>query len=146
MHHARLMGKSTFLRFLAVGVVNTACGLVTIYALKAFAAWNDVPANMGGYAVGLTVSFVLNRQWTFAHRGAMAPALLRFLVVWVIAYGANLGLMLYLRDHWQVNAYLAHALATMPFTLLSFAGSRWFAFAQRDPVTAQMKSGHRIRQ
>ena len=120
------------LRFLAVGVVNTAVGLGTIFALKALAGWGDIPANVAGYAVGLITSFVLNRQWTFRHQGAWAGALLRFVAVFGVAYTANLLVLLHLRDAWGVNAYLAHALATIPYTVLFFAGSRWFAFRARS--------------
>ena len=117
-----------FARFLAVGVANTGVGLGSIFALKALAGWGDIPANAAGYAAGLCCSFLLNRRWTFRHEGGWAPALARFLVVFGLAYAANLLVFLHLRDAWGVNAYLAHALATVPYTLLFFAGSRWFAF------------------
>lgn len=120
-----------FLRFLAVGLVNTAVGLGMIFALKALAGWGDIQANIAGYAAGLVTSFVLNRRWTFMHDGDWSGALLRFVAVFAIAYAANLLLLLHLRDGWGVNAYLAHALATVPYTLLFFAGSRWFAFKSR---------------
>ena len=116
------------MRFALVGIANTAVGLGTIWALKFFGRVADVPANFLGYCVGLACSFVLNRRWTFEHRGAVLPALLRFLLVFAVAYGANLGCMLMLRDHFGVNAYWAHLLATVPYTVLFFIGSRTLAF------------------
>jgi putative flippase GtrA len=41
--------------------------------------------------VALAVSFMLNKRWTFGLRGNRLASLLRFLAVFAIAYGANLG-------------------------------------------------------
>jgi putative flippase GtrA len=122
------------LRFLVVGVLNTAVGLGTIYLLKWAGGVGDVPANACGYAVGLCVSFVLNRRWTFSDRGRRLPAVLRFLFVFAVAYGCNLAMLLQLRDAWQVDAYLAHALATVPYTLVFFLGSKFFVFRSVAPA------------
>ena len=121
------------LRFAVVGVANTLVGLGSIWGLKYFFAVPDVPANFAGYCVGLACSFVLNRSWTFQHRGAVLPALLRFLLVFAVAYAANLGCMLLLRDRFGVDPYWAHLWATVPYTVLFFIGSRSLAF--RSPTT-----------
>jgi len=120
--------QGQLLRFLLVGVANTAVGLGCIWALIGLAGWADLPANATGYAVGLASSFVLNRRWTFAHRGALWPALWRFVLVFGVAYAANVAALLALGEGLGLNRYLAHALATVPYTLLFFAGSRLFAF------------------
>lgn len=116
-------------RFLAVGVVNTVVGLLSIYALKALAGLGDAAANAGGYAVGLACSFVLNRRWTFAHDGPVLPAVLRFAVVFGVAYAANLALVLAAIRFAGIDAYVAQALGIPPYTLLFYLGSRHFAFA-----------------
>jgi putative flippase GtrA len=128
------------LRFLAVGVANTIVGLGTIYALKWFAGLGDIPANAVGYVVGLMLSFVLNRNWTFSDHGAWVPALMRFLVVFVVAYTANLGMMLQLRDRWHVDSYLAHAIAVVPYTMLFFLGSRLFVFRAGARMVASSRA------
>ncbi len=115
-------------RFLLVGIVNTAVGLGSIWVLIGLAGWADLPANAAGYGIGLACSFTLNRRWTFAHRGAWWPAFWRFLLVFGVAYTANVACMLTLRDAFHMDRYLAHALATVPYTALFFVGSRLFAF------------------
>jgi putative flippase GtrA len=131
------MMRRQLLRFLAVGVLNTAVGLGTIFALKAVAGWPDVPANIGGYVLGLMVSFVLNRRWTFAHRGDWRGALARFLAVFGVAYTANLVAFLALRDRLGVNPYAAHALAMVVYTAIFFVGSRSIAFRQQTREAMQ---------
>ena len=116
------------LRFLAVGVVNTLVGLGTTYALMGLAGFGEAPANAGGYAVGLTCSFLLNRRWTFAHEGPVLPALLRFGLVFGVAYLANLATVLTAVRGLGLNPYLAQALGVPPYTALFYLGSRYFAF------------------
>lgn len=120
------------LRFLAVGVLNTAVGLGTIYGCKFFLGFGDVPANVIGYAAGLINSFLWNRKWTFSHSGDTAGTILRFVVVFLVAYAANLSAVLLLIHVFSVNAYLAQALATAPYTALFYLGSRYFVFRSRE--------------
>lgn len=122
-------------KFLLVGVANTLVGLGTIWFLIGLAGWSDAPANLAGYAVGLACSFTLNRAWTFSDSGQVLPALVRFMLVFGVAYAANLATMFWLRDAIGLSRYWAHALATIPYTALFFIGSRLFVFAR--PVRQQ---------
>ena len=117
------------LRFLVVGVLNTMVGLGSIYICKYFFALDDVPANVIGYLFGLTNSFFWNRKWTFAHSGDTARTIVKFVLTFLVAYAANLATVLSL-VHSGVNAYLAHALATAPYTAIFYIGSRYFVFTQ----------------
>jgi putative flippase GtrA len=122
------------LRFLAVGVLNTLVGLGTIYGCKLFLSLEDIPANILGYAVGLVNSFFWNRRWTFAHTNYLARTMFRFIAVFLVAYGANLATALGLIRQLGVDAYLAHAIATAPFTVLFYLGSRYFTFVPQPVV------------
>jgi putative flippase GtrA len=116
------------IRFGVVGFVNTLTGLGAIYLLKWQASMGDGAANVAGYALGLTVSFVLNRTWTFRHSGPALPAAARFLGVFAVAYLANIGTVLALVQQFGVNGYLAQALGIPPYTVLFYIGSRYVAF------------------
>ncbi len=123
------------LKFVAVGLANTAVGLSIIYLLKWFGS-GDVAANAAGYALGLMVSFVLNRRWTFAHSGAAVPAALRFLLVFAVSYLANLFTVLWLIDVLHVNGYVAQVMGVPPYTILFYFGSRHFAFPRAGEHSA----------
>jgi hypothetical protein len=69
---------AVFARLLSVGAVNTLVGLGVIYACKRLLVFGDILANASGYAVGVTIAFMLNRHWTFEHRGNLRVAVLRF--------------------------------------------------------------------
>ena len=119
------------IKFLMVGVVNTAVGLTVIYGLK-WLGRSDVTANILGYLCGLMVSFTLNRNWTFRHAGTILPAALRFLLVFAVAYLANLGTVLGLIRLLGVNGYVAQTLGIIPYTTLFYLGSRYVAFRPEE--------------
>ncbi len=133
--------SSRLLRFLLVGLANTAVGLGTIYLLKWAFAVSDVPANLAGYVLGLCLSFALNRSWTFQHKGSVAAAALRFLCVFAVAYGVNIAVLLLLRDGLNINSYLCHLLSMLPYTIVFFLGSKLFAFPQTDESAASALTG-----
>lgn len=77
-------------RFASVGVINSLIGYSVIITALYFGA-GDILSNMLGYAVGLSIGFVLNKFWAFSekkgyHRLSLPP----FLLIFGIAYGANL--------------------------------------------------------
>ena len=115
-------------RFLSVGALNTAIGLLVIYACKWFFQLDDVAANAIGYAVGLTIGFTLNSRWTFAYRGPQLPALIKYLLVAALAYAMNLLTVLMLIHFAGVNGYLAQALGIAPYTLTTYLASRFIVF------------------
>lgn len=116
-------------KFLLVGLANTFVGVGVIYLARWGAGLDDVVANVLGYGVGLVLSFSLNKTWTFGFSGDAPAALVRFLVVFAVAYLANLGTVLFLVRTLDVNAYLAQLAGVAPYTLISYLGSRYFAFS-----------------
>jgi putative flippase GtrA len=118
------------LPFVVVGMGNTLVGLLGIYAGKWLWQLGDFRANLLGYACGISMSFVLNKRWSFRYHGRMGPALARFLAVIGIAYLLNLVVVVSARDVLHLNSYLAHALGIIPYTGFGYLGSWYFAFPQ----------------
>ena len=119
-----------FVRFLVVGLLNSAVGLALIYLAMALGAEYRA-ANAIGYAGGILVSFVGNRSWTFAHDGNWRASLLRWLVVVGIAYAAQFAVVVALHDRFGIGAHVAQALAVPVYTILAFLGARYFVFPIR---------------
>ena len=122
------MDAVTPLRFLGVGALNTLAGLAIIYVCKGLFRLDDLASNLIGYGVGIVLSFVLNRRWTFRHAGATLPALLKFLALIAVAYAVNLVIVM-LAIHSDINSYIAQALGVPIYTAVTFWGSRQFVFA-----------------
>ncbi len=123
------------LRFLVVGAANTLLGLLVIYTCKWLFRLDDVTSNVIGYLIALANSFFLNRAWTFANTGPVLPAMVRFAGVFIVAYLVNLATVLLAIDLLQVNSYLAQACGIAPYTVVSYLGSRYFAFRSHPART-----------
>lgn len=127
----RTVLPASLLKYLLAGVANTLITLSVIYLLKWSGTCGDVVANLSGYCIGLTVSFIINSRWTFRHSGPVGPAALRFLVVVGVAYLGNLATVLAAIQWIGLNSYLAQALGVPPYVVLGYLGSRHFAFRAR---------------
>jgi len=121
----------TLVRYLGVGVANTAVGLACIYASQVAFGLGDIEANLFGYSVAVLFSFAVNRSWTFRHEGQALPAFGRFVLVLVAAYLANLAAVLAARDLFHLTPALAQLAGIAPYTAVGYIGSRWFAFSNR---------------
>ena len=121
----------TLIRYLLVGVVNTLVGLGIIYLAMYFLHMDLASSNALGYAIGILVSFALNKKWTFASQDHVVYSFLRYLLVLGVAYAANLATVLFANSHFYLNPYLSQALGIIPYTTIGFLGSRYFAFRER---------------
>ena len=124
------------LRFAFVGVLNTAATLLVIYALMAAGA-NLYLANFIGYAVGLMISFTLNRRWTFRFGGRADLRLARrFLLAVAASYCSNL-LAVFLSLQGGLSPRFAQ-LAGMPvYTACFFLLTKFYVFpTQHDHRSA----------
>jgi len=90
--------------------------------------FGDVLANVSGYAVGLTIGFLLNRHWTFGHRGNVRISALRFLAVFGVAYSVNLLCVLLAIRAAGIDDYVSQAIGILPYTAIFYLGSRLYAF------------------
>jgi len=132
--------NSSLLRFAITGVLNTLVGLGTIYALKWFFQVADTPANAVGYAMGIACSLIVNSRWTFRSRESLLSIAPRYFTVILIAYLINLGCV-HLLIAMQMNSYLAQALGTVPYTVVTYLASRWWVFRKIE-VQRNVGSSH----
>ncbi len=121
-------GVRQFGRFLGVGAINALVALSVIYAAKWFFNAGDVGANLLGYGVGMTVSFVLNSRLTFNFSGDWKSAFAKFIAVSAVAYAANLLTVLTAIRGLGVNDYLAQPLGIPVYTLTVFLASKYLVF------------------
>ncbi|MEC5191558.1 MULTISPECIES: GtrA family protein [unclassified Arthrobacter] len=79
-------------KFVVVGLINnlTGYGIFVLLSLLGSAA---IPAMTVSYGIGMVISFVGNRSWTFSHRASFVPAVFRFLTANAVGYGVNLAIL-----------------------------------------------------
>jgi len=123
--------KNSALRFLIVGLGNTAAGLTLIFTFKHALGFDDIHANLLGYAIVLPVAFLLNRRWTFNHEGEGSTAFVRYLLTLGTAYAMNLGAVVALIKL-STPGDLAQVFGVAIYAAVGFFGSRYFAFGTHD--------------
>lgn len=88
MSTASITTQRQFARFAIVGVVSN-LSLYGIYILLTLAALQPHVAMSITYLGGVLFAFLLNRHWTFAHRGNKSSALTRYVSVYALGYVFN---------------------------------------------------------
>jgi putative flippase GtrA len=133
---------ATFIRFLLVGAANTAVGFGVILALQFGLGAGPHLANAGGYAVGLIVSFALNRRFVFGRGGPTGRAATRFAAAALGAFALNQLVLLgagRLFGPGALPAAAAQAMAVASYTAALFALCRWWVF--QGPAAADAGEG-----
>lgn len=116
------------LRFAGVGIFNTAIGLSVIWLLM-WVGLNPWLANAGGYAVGLAVSYTLNRIWTF-DAGAKPHRIGAYLLAFAASYTLNIAVLTLCYLSAGMNPYLAQLFASAAYTITFFILCQWVVFAK----------------
>src|SRR5712691_8025222 len=107
-------------KFSAVGASGYLINLAVYAALLRGAGFHYAAAATCSFLVAVTNNYIWNRLWTFhAHRGHVGWQGLRFLVVALLAYGANLALLAGLVAL-GLDKVLAQAIAVVLVTPLNF--------------------------
>jgi putative flippase GtrA len=115
-------------KFATVGASGYVVNLAVYTALLRGAGWNYVAAATVSFLVAVTNNYTWNRLWTFrGARGHVAYQGFRFLVVAVLAYGANLAI-LSLLIVLGTDKVLAQAIAIVLVTPLNFVGNKLWSF------------------
>lgn len=116
-------------KFSLVGLLNTFLGLFIIFLAK-WVGLGDIISNLTGYACGIILSFSLNSRWSFNYEGDQLRAFIIFVIITVLAYLVNLVTVLLLINLLYINSYLAQSLGILPYFLISYNGSKYFAFSK----------------
>jgi putative flippase GtrA len=116
-------------KFGIVGLSGYVVNLVVYALLLKQAGFHYLLAATVSFLVAATNNYIWNRLWTFRHqRGHVAYQGLRFLVVAVLAYGANLLVLTGLVEVVGVDKIAAQAIAIVLVTPLNFIGNKLWSF------------------
>jgi putative flippase GtrA len=118
-------------KFSAVGASGYLINLAVYTALLKGAGFHYAAAATCSFVVAVTNNYTWNRLWTFhAQRGHYGWQGLRFLVVALIAYGANLVLLAGFIAL-GLDKVLSQAIAVVLVTPLNFVGNKLWSFRSR---------------
>ncbi|WP_077046219.1 GtrA family protein [Pseudomonas sp. KK4] len=116
------------IKFVIVGVLNTILGYSVIFGCMYILGMDPVISNVVGYLIGLMLSYTLNRKVTFQSTSKSKSEVVRFLIVFLIAYFANLAVLMILINvgvfHEVVNQIVAGAV----YVVFSFFLNKYYVF------------------
>lgn len=119
-----------FVRFVLVGVANSALGYALIYIFMYFMSLSPALSNALGYGFGLIFSYLLHRLYTFRSRNPKRSEVSRFILVFALAYGANYATLRSLLAL-GFNPYLSQIPAGAIYVLTSYLLGKVFVFKAR---------------
>ena len=126
------------LKFILVGIVNTLVGTAIMFGLYNLAGCSYWVSSAANYVIGSILSYVLNKKFTFRHRGQIAQSALRFAgniaVCYLLAYGiAKPAVQAILTDETQqVKENIAMLAGMILFTGFNYLGQRYFVFGEKN--------------
>src|SRR5919202_347055 len=127
-------------KFSIVGASGYVVNLAVYVALLRGAGLHYAAAAACSFAVAVTNNYTWNRHWTFrGHRGHLYYQGLRFLIVSLVALGANLAI---LRALVALGAgkIAAQALAIVLVTPLNFVGNKLWSFRRWAPPAGRART------
>src|SRR5690242_16606124 len=118
-------------KFSVVGLSGYAINLAVYTALLRGAGWHYTAAATASFLVAVTNNYTWNRLWTFhEQRGHVGWQGLRFLVVALVAYIANLALLTGFIAL-GLDKVVSQAIAVVLVTPLNFIGNKLWSFRSR---------------
>lgn len=113
--------------FSLIGLVNSVIGVAVIVIAGLFGA-SPVLANVAGYGVGLSVSFMLNSKVTFRLRAVNRATGVRFLIAFAVAFVANLAIVKVVTDAFVAHPLLGSLAGTPVYVVLFYALCEYWVF------------------
>ena len=126
---AQMTGQG--LRYIAVGIVNTALGFAVILLLDIGLGLHSMTANASGYLIGAACSYVLNKTYTFRSQRSDNQAVPEFILLMLVCWVVNASVLWVAREGLQWPPLPAQGLAVLTYATLFFFGSRSFVFRDR---------------
>ena len=130
--------NNTLTRFVLVGIVNTLFGMTVMFVLYNLFGVSYWWASAANYFFGSILSFILNKRFTFHHKGHFLGSAVKFVfsivVCYLIAYGVAKPLMASMLSGSSVSLQenAAMLVGAILFTALNYLGQKFFAFKEID--------------
>ncbi|MCF0225158.1 MAG: GtrA family protein [Fibrobacter sp.] len=126
-----------FIKYNLIGILNTLITLLVVWVLHQLLDWNLELSNFLGFVAGGCNSYLCNRIWNFRSHNKKRSEIIRFLVVFLLSYSVNLGVLemsAYILQnaswcamlnsfisHFMKPTYFANIIANVVYVLVSFS-------------------------
>ena len=117
-----------FARYVIVGIVSNAVIYVVYIAFTRIGVGPKLAMSLL-YGVGVLQTFVFNKKWSFRFQGAATPALIRYAIVYIIGYFANLFALMLLVDLAGLPHQLIQGIMIFVIAIFLFLAQKYFVFS-----------------
>ena len=121
-----LTAKWQVIKFNIVGVLNTLVDISVFSLLTHLFTLAVLPANAISYTCGLLNSYIWNKRWTFKQTNGTGQNVSReifsFLIVNIITFGLNTGLIQLCTNFIGLSAWLSKIIATIITLAANYIG------------------------
>lgn len=114
-----------------VGVTHNTIGYLVYLGLTYLGGEPKLVMTLG-YAVGVYVSFTLNKSLTFSYTGPNKSAFIRFSIAHIFGYGTNFTMLYVLVDKMHYNHAIIQIIAIFVVSILLFTLFKFFVFPASD--------------
>lgn len=122
-----MSARRQLIRFAGVGLATNALLYLAYLAITAVGAGHK-SAMTGLYCTGVALTFAVNRNWTFAHDGALSAPWRRYCALYAAGYLVNLLLLFALVDIAGLGHQPVQAALIVLVALLTFLGQKHWVF------------------
>lgn len=119
-----------FIRFAIVGLLSNLV-LFLLYLAATRAGVGPKSAMTALYFVGVLMTFVFNRNWSFSHEGVITATLLRYLLVYMLGYALNWTALYLLVGVYGWPHQAVQAAMIMLLALALFLSQKFWVFGDR---------------
>lgn len=138
MQLIKIFYDKTFLKFIIVGIINTAVGAGVMFALYNIFNCSYWISSIMNYVVGSVVSFFLNKYFTFKSKAFSFKEVIYFIiniaVCFFIAYGLAKPFAIYILSGYSksVQENTAMFIGMVLFTGLNYLAQRFIVFKENN--------------
>jgi putative flippase GtrA len=115
------------LKYLLVGIINTIVGYGIIFFLMFLGVSPEI-SNIVGYAVGISVSYVLNKIYTFQSKAHPKKEFPKFVLSLLASYTLNFLTLVLCIHILKINPYISQIISGAVYTVSGFVFLKYFAF------------------
>lgn len=122
------------LKFISVGIVNTILGMAIMFGMYNLLGCSYWASSAANYIIVSILSYVLNKKFTFRHKGEVAASSIRFAVniavCYLVAYGIAKPATIWVLESCTktIQENVAMLVGMCIFTGLNYIGQRLFVF------------------
>ncbi|AKT90577.1 polysaccharide biosynthesis protein, GtrA family [Campylobacter ureolyticus RIGS 9880] len=114
------------IKYLLVGVLNTIIGFGIIFGLM-FTGISPEISNLSGYSIGIVISYILNKIFTFQSKTKSKIEFIKFILAMLMAYILNF-ITLKICLSLSINPYISQIFAGGIYTISGFLLSKFWVF------------------